>query len=235
MLQQLFSPSVQHTLDVVGIFVFAISCALLAVRKNFDVFGIAVLAVSSVHPLNLLAVSLASAALLGVMLRLLLTFRQYMAMVRVSRSEALSDSLGDAAPRVTTFDRDRFYTRPEAVLAAYDATVRAALRGGAPAVRVFGELPLCRTQEQADTWTRYEAILNRAFEHHPVRLLCGYDAGEDRPVVGQVRRRRQPMSASSHTQERNHDGHPRDMDDEPGDGVEADGAGDAGSVTSGRD
>ncbi|MBB4793950.1 putative membrane protein YeiH [Streptomyces nodosus] len=43
-LQQLFSPSVQHTLDVVGIFVFAISGALLAVRKNFDVFGIAVLA-----------------------------------------------------------------------------------------------------------------------------------------------------------------------------------------------
>ncbi|MFF4401588.1 trimeric intracellular cation channel family protein [Streptomyces sp. NPDC001480] len=44
MVEQLFSPSVQHTLDVVGIFVFAISGALLAVRKNFDVFGIAVLA-----------------------------------------------------------------------------------------------------------------------------------------------------------------------------------------------
>ncbi|MEU0969679.1 trimeric intracellular cation channel family protein [Streptomyces sp. NPDC005917] len=43
-LQELFSPSVQHTLDVIGIFVFAISGALLAVRKNFDVFGIAVLA-----------------------------------------------------------------------------------------------------------------------------------------------------------------------------------------------
>ncbi|WP_200308325.1 trimeric intracellular cation channel family protein [Streptomyces adelaidensis] len=44
MLQQLFSPSVQHTLDLIGIFAFAISGALLAVRKNFDVFGIAVLA-----------------------------------------------------------------------------------------------------------------------------------------------------------------------------------------------
>ncbi|MFE1753090.1 trimeric intracellular cation channel family protein [Streptomyces anandii] len=41
---ELFSPSVQHTLDLVGIFVFAISGALLAVRKNFDVFGMAVLA-----------------------------------------------------------------------------------------------------------------------------------------------------------------------------------------------
>ncbi|MEV8019388.1 trimeric intracellular cation channel family protein [Streptomyces sp. NPDC086554] len=44
MIQDLFSPSVQHALDIVGIFVFAISGALLAVRKNFDVFGIAVLA-----------------------------------------------------------------------------------------------------------------------------------------------------------------------------------------------
>ncbi|MER5381374.1 MULTISPECIES: trimeric intracellular cation channel family protein [unclassified Streptomyces] len=44
MFQHLFSPSVQHTLDLIGIFVFAISGALLAVRKNFDVFGIAVLA-----------------------------------------------------------------------------------------------------------------------------------------------------------------------------------------------
>ncbi|MEU2434527.1 trimeric intracellular cation channel family protein [Streptomyces sp. NPDC007861] len=44
MLQELFTPSVQHALDIAGIFVFAISGALLAVRKNFDVFGIAVLA-----------------------------------------------------------------------------------------------------------------------------------------------------------------------------------------------
>lgn len=43
-LQQLFTPSVQHSLDLIGIFVFAISGALLAVRKNFDVFGIAFLA-----------------------------------------------------------------------------------------------------------------------------------------------------------------------------------------------
>lgn len=43
-LTDLFSPSVQHSLDIAGIFVFAISGGLLAVRKNFDVFGIAVLA-----------------------------------------------------------------------------------------------------------------------------------------------------------------------------------------------
>ncbi|MEV2203565.1 trimeric intracellular cation channel family protein [Streptomyces fradiae] len=44
MLQDLFTPSVLHSLDLAGIFVFAISGALLAVRRNFDVFGMAVLA-----------------------------------------------------------------------------------------------------------------------------------------------------------------------------------------------
>ncbi|OEJ94305.1 trimeric intracellular cation channel family protein [Streptomyces thermolilacinus] len=44
MLQDLFTPSVLHSLELAGIFVFAISGALLAVRKNFDVFGMAVLA-----------------------------------------------------------------------------------------------------------------------------------------------------------------------------------------------
>ncbi|MEV5612129.1 trimeric intracellular cation channel family protein [Streptomyces sp. NPDC052225] len=44
MLEELFTPSVQHWLDLIGIFVFAISGALMAVRKNWDVFGIAALA-----------------------------------------------------------------------------------------------------------------------------------------------------------------------------------------------
>ena len=39
-----FSSPLQHSLDLVGIFVFALSGALLAVRRNFDVFGMAVLA-----------------------------------------------------------------------------------------------------------------------------------------------------------------------------------------------
>ncbi|WP_042385029.1 trimeric intracellular cation channel family protein [Streptacidiphilus melanogenes] len=44
MTSQLFSPDVEQVLDLSGIFVFALSGGLMAVRKNFDVFGIAVLA-----------------------------------------------------------------------------------------------------------------------------------------------------------------------------------------------
>ncbi|NUS45076.1 MAG: trimeric intracellular cation channel family protein [Mycobacteriaceae bacterium] len=41
----MFSSTVQHSLDIAGIFVFATSGALLAVRRGFDVVGMAVLAV----------------------------------------------------------------------------------------------------------------------------------------------------------------------------------------------
>lgn len=44
MTSQIFSPDVQQVLDLIGIFVFALSGGLLAVRKNLDIFGIAVLA-----------------------------------------------------------------------------------------------------------------------------------------------------------------------------------------------
>ncbi|WP_441250157.1 trimeric intracellular cation channel family protein [Kitasatospora sp. McL0602] len=44
MTSQIFSPGVQQTLDLIGIFVFALSGGLMAVRKNMDIFGICVLA-----------------------------------------------------------------------------------------------------------------------------------------------------------------------------------------------
>ncbi|MFJ4091903.1 trimeric intracellular cation channel family protein [Kitasatospora sp. NPDC089913] len=44
MTSQIFPSDVQQSLDLVGIFVFALSGGLLAVRKNMDIFGIAVLA-----------------------------------------------------------------------------------------------------------------------------------------------------------------------------------------------
>jgi anti-sigma regulatory factor (Ser/Thr protein kinase) len=87
-------------------------------------------------------------------------------------------ALGGLATRLDYVDRDSYYTRPEDALAGYDARVRRYLRDGAHRVRVFGELPRCRTQEQSDTWIRYEALLNPAFAHHPVTIVCGLDARE---------------------------------------------------------
>src|SRR3954449_6985582 len=95
------------------------------------------------------------------------------------RKRALIDAaLGDSAAKVDHIDRDTYYTRPEDALAGYDAQVRRYLRDGARHVRVFGELPVCRTPQQSDTWVLYEALLNPAFAQHPVTIVCGLDLRE---------------------------------------------------------
>jgi anti-sigma regulatory factor (Ser/Thr protein kinase) len=95
----------------------------------------------------------------------------------------LEQALGALASRIDVIDRDTYYTRPEDALAGYDAQVRHYLQAGAARVRVFGELPLCRTQEESDTWIRYEALLNPVFERRPVSIVCGLDAREQPDAV----------------------------------------------------
>ena len=57
-----------------------------------------------------------------------------------------------------------------------EATLRALLRSGAEAVRVYGELPVVDDPEQQLSWLRYEAIINHVFAAEPVWVTCGYDA-----------------------------------------------------------
>jgi anti-sigma regulatory factor (Ser/Thr protein kinase) len=109
----------------------------------------------------------------------------------------LTQALGEPARRIDWIDRDAYYTRPEDALAGYDAQVRRYLRDGASRVRVFGELPLCHSREESDTWILYEALLNPAFAHHPVTIVCGVDAREQSDSV---------LRGSLHT-------HPRAMND----------------------
>jgi anti-sigma regulatory factor (Ser/Thr protein kinase) len=92
----------------------------------------------------------------------------------------LRQALGSYPERVDWIDPDTFYTRPEAALAGYDARVRRSIRDGFPRVRVFGELPLCRTPAESDKWILYEALVNPAFSQQPVTLVCGLDA-RDQP------------------------------------------------------
>lgn len=96
---------------------------------------------------------------------------------------ALRELLGPASEQISHLDRDTVYTRPEDALYAYDARVRHLVSGGAPFVRVWGEFPVFTSREQASPWIAYEAILNQAFAHHPVQLMCGYDAREHSDAV----------------------------------------------------
>jgi anti-sigma regulatory factor (Ser/Thr protein kinase) len=92
--------------------------------------------------------------------------------------ERLAGALGADADEVLYVERDTFYTRPEAALLGYDSTLRRFVRDGASVIRVFAELPRCETDAEVDLWLSYEAIVNRALEHHPVWIVCGYDTRE---------------------------------------------------------
>lgn len=123
----------------------------------------------------------------------------------------LEAALGALAARIDYVDRDSYYTRPEDALAGYDAQVRRYLRGGAQRVRVFGELPRCRTQEESDTWIRYEALLNPAFAHHPVTIVCGLDAREQPDSVLEGSWETHPRTMNNQWSDNDHYHRPEDV------------------------
>jgi hypothetical protein len=92
--------------------------------------------------------------------------------------ELLREALGACAERVRRCERDALYRRPQDALAEYDGILRAAVDEGAPGLRLLGELPVEHDQSECDTWTIYEAALNRAFADRPVLILCSYDLRE---------------------------------------------------------
>jgi anti-sigma regulatory factor (Ser/Thr protein kinase) len=123
------------------------------------------------------------------------------------RRAVLRAALGGAAGRVAFLDRDAHYTRPEAVLAAYDMSVRTLLKGGATGVRVMGELPICQSRGEWDRWLCYEAILNRAFADRPVSLLCGYDSRAVPADVVELACRAHPVITEAQNGGHAHDGY----------------------------
>ena len=86
------------------------------------------------------------------------------------------EMLGRDAAGVSFVDPGAIYTRPEAALANFDATVRPRLQPSDPCIRVYGELPAWGTRAESDAWIRYEAVANRAFSERCAILMCGYDA-----------------------------------------------------------
>jgi anti-sigma regulatory factor (Ser/Thr protein kinase) len=104
----------------------------------------------------------------------------------------LREALAPRAHDVTWIDVAGHYTRPEAAVADYDASVRTLVRDGAPRVRLFGELPTLESEAQCDAWIAYDAILNRAFDDQPVSVLCGYDGRVVPDRVVEAARRTHP-------------------------------------------
>ena len=92
--------------------------------------------------------------------------------------------------------------RPAAAIAQFDAAIRELIDGGAPHLRVVGELPFGSTAGEHASWNRYEAIVNEAFKRAPLWVVCLYDtralpeqlieaARRTHPTLFEARRRRQ--------------------------------------------
>lgn len=108
------------------------------------------------------------------------------------KQSLVRDALGPASGDVEFADARDVYTRPESTIATYDTTVRRLLRDGARSIRFVGELPRFEARPQWDPWVLYEALLNRAFAHYPVRIMCTYDERVVPAAVVQASRRAHP-------------------------------------------
>ena len=69
------------------------SLRLIAVPLGFGLVGLALLVYGCIEHVNPLAIALAAASLVAVMIRLTLTFRENVEMLRASRDEAMTDAL----------------------------------------------------------------------------------------------------------------------------------------------
>src|SRR5882672_1888590 len=87
----------------------------------------------------------------------------------------LRNALGRTSDQVTFMDRDDWYRRPAATIAAYDAALNDIERRGAGSPRLVGEVQFGPTPEEWRQWTAYEAILNRALAEHQAWIMCPYD------------------------------------------------------------
>ena len=113
--------------------------------------------------------------------------------------------MGTRPPRSRHFsyvEAADWYVRPAAAIAQLDAAIRELIDGGAPHLRVVGELPFGSTAGEHASWNRYEAIVNEAFKRAPLWVVCLYDtralpeqlieaARRTHPTLFEARRRRQ--------------------------------------------
>jgi anti-sigma regulatory factor (Ser/Thr protein kinase) len=94
--------------------------------------------------------------------------------VRAAGVEALREELGPDAERVELHDTLSWHPRPFDRLRAVDRTIRA-LPPGREA-RILGEPIWNGSEAVRREWARYEAIINSALAHAPLRFICLYDA-----------------------------------------------------------
>ena len=99
------------------------------------------------------------------------------AVLSPTKSVLLRDAVAEAADHISFIEATTFYRRPARAMAEYRRRLDAELsRPNVQLVRVIGELPFGPYAEQPTEWTRYEALINRAFAGYPAWVVCAFDA-----------------------------------------------------------
>ncbi|GAB2989996.1 sensor histidine kinase [Amycolatopsis acidiphila] len=89
-------------------------------------------------------------------------------------NEKLVHSVMDTS-RVTTIPGNEQYLRPAVAIRNYREALARHVADGATQVRVVGDVPHPGYGEPWDWWSRYEAVVNQAYEEFPIWGLCPYD------------------------------------------------------------
>jgi anti-sigma regulatory factor (Ser/Thr protein kinase) len=89
--------------------------------------------------------------------------------------ELLHSALGPRATDLEMIETTEFTNRPARAIAAYHSKVASALKAGAPRVRVISEVEFGITDIERAERSRYESVLNHAFQGYPAWITCLYD------------------------------------------------------------
>jgi anti-sigma regulatory factor (Ser/Thr protein kinase) len=112
------------------------------------------------------------------------------AVVPDRQAARLRDALGSPSGEVAFVDAVEWYRHPARTIARYDDLL---CDLGGRRARVVGEVQFGATAQDWAGWTRYEAALNRALEHHRARVVCPYDIRRLPEQVVEDARRTHPL------------------------------------------
>ncbi|MFC7532943.1 anti-sigma factor RsbA family regulatory protein [Actinoplanes sp. GCM10030250] len=93
------------------------------------------------------------------------------------------------------------YARPAAAIRSYRELLADHVAGGAAQIRIIGELSPETFGATWDSWSRYEAAINHAYDEFPLWSMCAYNTGTTpAPVLADVLRThpRSAMPDGSH-------------------------------------
>ncbi|XVU22730.1 anti-sigma factor RsbA family regulatory protein [Actinoplanes sp. CA-054009] len=85
---------------------------------------------------------------------------------------------------ITFMSGGAMYARPAGAIRAYRRLLADHVAGGAPQIRIIGELTAELFGPAWDSWARYESAINHAYDEFPLWSMCAYDM---RTAPGHVR------------------------------------------------